>query len=340
MPAAIIGRAKDGYDIHSGTSEGIALTLSFLIGFTLVSSLPSGSRLPAFGALYHGQSQVQKTSDPDQTGSDGETTETPQKPVTSRKPNTNGRVMVLMYHHILEGDNTMFRSARKFRRDLENLRNMGFRPVSMTEYVTNTMKLPKGASPVVITFDDAHINQFRYLRDGKTIDPNCAVGIWLKFAKEHPDFPVKGMWYVLPDLWHQPKLAKKKIDALVSWGSEIGNHTVHHKDLRKLSEEQVKEEIAGLSDLLEKHGITKIHFAPPYGSYPANRQLVKEFEFKGKTYKLESSVLAGSAPSLSPNDKRFDPYRIWRVHGNGREMGIDDYLNQAKAGKWQPYVAK
>ena len=52
------------------------------------------------------------------------------------------------------------------------------------------INLPRGASPVVFTFDDATEGQFRYLeKDGKpVIDPDCAVGILEEFSRKHPDF--------------------------------------------------------------------------------------------------------------------------------------------------------
>jgi peptidoglycan/xylan/chitin deacetylase (PgdA/CDA1 family) len=259
--------------------------------------------------------------------------------VTERKPNLNGKVFVVMYHHIREGSNAMFRSPSKFKQDLENLYKMGFRPVTISEYVGNRMNLAPGASPVVMTFDDAHPNQFSFLKDGR-IDPKCAVGIWAEFAKTHPDFPVKGTFYTLPVMWGQHKLIKKKIDMLHSWGSEIGNHTYNHKFLSHLSDDQVKAEIAKQNDLLVSYGIPpNMPFCPPYGEYPKNRSLVKSFVYNGKTYRHSSACMAWDSPALSPNDKKFDRYKFERLHGNGRAMGIDYWLDKVKKGKVQVYVA-
>jgi peptidoglycan/xylan/chitin deacetylase (PgdA/CDA1 family) len=260
--------------------------------------------------------------------------------VSKRPANTNGRVMVVMYHHIREGGNAMYRSASKFRKDLERLYTMGFRPVTMTEMVNNKMSLAPGASPVVITFDDAHDNQFQIRKDG-TIDPNCAVGIWKAFAERHPDFPVKGTWYVLPVLWGQKELRQKKIEMLESWGSEIGNHTVNHRDLRKLGEDAIKSELGNMNLKLASMGVPKdMPFCPPYGSYPRNKALLKSFKFKGQVIHHSSACLAGSCPSPSPeNVKKFNRYEVPRVHGNGRGLGIDDWLNKIQTGEWKAYVA-
>jgi peptidoglycan/xylan/chitin deacetylase (PgdA/CDA1 family) len=261
--------------------------------------------------------------------------------VTNRPANKMGRVMVVMYHHIANNSTgPMYRSREKFRRDLENLYKEGYRPVTMTEYVENRMKLPPGASPVVMTFDDSHPNQFAILKNGQ-VDPKCGVGIWMDFARTHPDFPVKATWFVLPILWGQHDLRKKKIDMLVAMGSEIGNHTIHHLDLRKLSDEKVKTEIGGMHKLLVDLGVNpKMPFCPPYGSYPKSPILMKMFRYQGGLVAHSSACYAGWRPSASPEDKKhFGRYKVDRVHGNGAKFGVDDWLAIAKAGGFKPYVA-
>lgn len=261
-------------------------------------------------------------------------------PVVASKSNLNGKVFIVMYHHIKEGNNLMYRSAKKFRGDLERMYRMGFRPVTVTDYVNNRMRVPSGKTPVVITFDDAHDNQFHIRKDG-SIDPACAVGIWKKFSEEHPDFPVVGTWYVLPNLWGQESLQRKKIQMLQEWGSEIGNHTVHHGDLRKMSDASVMAELAGMNLKLQKLGVpANMPFCPPYGSFPKNRALLKSFKYKGQTIQHSSACQAGWCPAFSPNDKKnFSKYFMLRLHGNGREYGIDWWLNEVEAGRCKVYKA-
>ena len=259
--------------------------------------------------------------------------------VSNRPANPKGKVFVIMYHHIREGANPMFRSASKFRQDLENLYNAGFRPVTVTEYVENRMILGPGASPVVITFDDAHPNQFQLRKDG-SIDPRTAVGIWSEFSKTHPDFPVKGTWYMLPVMWGQKALREKKVKMILEMGSELGNHTYNHKFLSKQNDEVVKSEIAKMNDLLVKCGIpANMPLCPPYGEYPKNKSLVKSFSWRGKTYNHSSACLAWDAPALSPEDSKFNKYKFERLHGNSYSMGIDYWLARLKAGKVKPFVS-
>jgi peptidoglycan/xylan/chitin deacetylase (PgdA/CDA1 family) len=260
--------------------------------------------------------------------------------VSNRPANVKGRVMVIMYHHIANGKGPMFRNPTQFRGDLERLYKMGFRPVTMTEYIENRMPLGKGASPVIMTFDDAHPNQFKYKSDG-TVDPNCAVGIWTSFAKKHPDFPVKATWYVLPVMWGQKSLIQKKVDFLIAQGGEIGNHTYHHKDLRKLSTEAIKSEIGSMYNFLRKYNVpANMPFCPPYGSYPKARELFKSFKYKGGTVSHNSACWAGSMPAVSPNDpKKLRKYDVARVHGNGAGLGVSDWLNKLQSKQWTAYVA-
>ena len=75
----------------------------------------------------------------------------------------------------------------------------GYRPVTVSEVVDKKIDLPAGLSPVVFTFDDAGPSQFSYIDHNGTleIDPNSAVGIWLAFHKEHPDWRNKATFCML-----------------------------------------------------------------------------------------------------------------------------------------------
>lgn len=258
--------------------------------------------------------------------------------VTNRPGNTNGKVMILEYHSISLKEARWDRSVSKFKQDLERLYKMGFRPVTVTEYLTNKMTIPPGSSPVVFTFDDANPSQFRYLKDG-SIDPNCAVGIMKEFADRHPDFPVKATWYVLPVMFWQPESVKKKVDQLHAWGSELASHTITHPRLKSLTDEQVKSELvrsfSNLSALGEK---LPVSLALPFGILPRNTALLKGFSYKGKSYTVTGVMMAGAAPAPAPTDKKLNIYRIPRVQGIDGDYGIKYYLDKFEKGAMKPYV--
>ncbi len=260
--------------------------------------------------------------------------------VSNRPPNVKGKVFIVEYHHIRTGKNNYFRSPAEFRGDLERLYKDGFRPCTVSAYLANKMDLAPGASPVVFTFDDAIPTQIRLLPDGK-LDPNCALGIWQDFARTHPDFPIRATFYVLPDvMWGQPKLTKRKVALVRRLGCELGNHTVTHPILKKLSDEKVKWEIATATDDLVKLGTPlPVSLALPFGISPKNKQLLHSFEYNGQTYAMKAVLLVGAEPARSPLDPKFDRYRIPRVQAYNSELGINEWLDKFEAGKVKVYVA-
>ena len=258
--------------------------------------------------------------------------------VTDRAPNRAGKVLVLMYHKVGEKESNMVRSIQNFKNDLLRMYNMGFRPVTLQEYVTNTMVLPAGASPVVITFDDSHPSQFTYLKDG-SIDPNCAVGIWLEFAKKHEDFPVKGTFFILPNgPFGQTKLRTQKLAFLASRGSEIGSHTMTHTALNKLTDDEVRKELGESYDYIKRIGFTARSIATPYGIAPKNRSLLERFEWNNQRYGYDNICLAGAGPAPSPLSKQLDRARIPRIKSYDGTLGVTYWLNRISNEVVEPYV--
>lgn len=259
--------------------------------------------------------------------------------VTDRPGNEKGSVLILEYHHVKQGKGDMFRAPEQFAKDLERLYMMGFRPVTVSEYLADDMTLAPGASPVVMTFDDSNPSQFQIREDG-SVDPKCAVGMWMAFAEKHPDFPVKGTFYVLPDvMWGQSKLVAKKVAMLREWGSELGSHTVSHPQLKRLSDEQVKQELAGAIDALEKYGERlPVSVALPFGISPKNKDLLKGFEYRGKRYAMKAAMLVGANPAPAPGDAKLNRYRIPRIQAYPGEAGSDYWLGLAEKGKLKVYV--
>jgi hypothetical protein len=260
--------------------------------------------------------------------------------VTNRPANTKGRVFVVEYHHIQAKKGDMYRSPKEFRQDLERLYKLGFRPCTVSQYLDDKMDMPPGATPAVFTFDDSNPSQLQLRPDG-SVDPNCGVGIWMDFAKEHPDFPVRATFYVLPDvMWGQPKMLDKKLAVLKELGCEMGSHTVTHPILRKLSDEKVKEEFAGAIDHLEKLGVPQpVSLALPFGVSPKNKALTHEFDYKGKHYTMKAAFLVGAEPAPAPTDPKLDRYRIPRIQAYNGVCSLNEWLDKLEKGQVKPYVA-
>ena len=295
-----------------------------------------GRRDPATGDLAQAPSRAARPSlGPKAVPHAGDRLAASKAPVSNRPANHKGVTLVGEWHHIAVGRTTMHRSPEAFRKDLERLDRMGFRPVTARDWLAGRMDLAKGASPVVMTFDDANPDQFQLLPDG-TVDPKCGVGIWLDFAKTHPDFPVKGTFFVLPTMWGQPSMVEKKLALLRGWGCEVANHTITHVPLRKQTDERVKKEIGDAAIALAKLGEKgPFDLAYPLGSTPKNIALLKGFPYKSGKITVASGFLVGANPSATPPK---DLYHIPRIQATTGDYGLDDWLDKVQKGSVKVYV--
>ena len=261
----------------------------------------------------------------------------PKARVSDRPGNTDGVVFIAMYHRVMDPESPFVRTRANFLKDLKRLYDMGFRPVLLTEYLDNKMDLAPGASPVVMTWDDSTENQFNYLPDG-TLDPDCAVAIWQSFAKDHPDFPVKGSFYANAN-GPFVKDGPKKIKQLLDWGCEVDSHTMTHPQLSKLTDEGVMKEMAGMQDYLRERGVANPRvLCLPFGIRPKNRALLKSFVYNGKTYRHEAALLVGANPAPSPNDPKRDPFALPRIQAYDGPYGLTFWLDLVEKGQVHPYV--
>lgn len=249
-------------------------------------------------------------------------------PRPTAKPSL-GQVMILEYHSIGDYEDYLLRSAENFRAEMEYLREHGYTPANLNEMAEGFPNLSPGTKPVIITFDDSDISQFRYLDDG-SLDPDSAVGILYDIHQQHPDqWPLKATFYVLLDvngpqriLFGQPESAEKKLNWLVEQGFEVGSHTISHFDLATGNGYQVQYQLGESQRLLEeKIPDYKVRsFAVPFGSFPLNPDLLEEGVWEGRPYTYTSNVMAWGGPALSPYDPDFDSYYIFRIVAEPNEI--------------------
>ncbi|MBI4242408.1 MAG: polysaccharide deacetylase family protein [Candidatus Rokubacteria bacterium] len=237
--------------------------------------------------------------------------------------NELGKIMILEYHQIAEPEARWARTPANLRRDLERLRERGYRLVGLNDVLDGRFSLPAGTSPVVLTFDDSSPGQFRYVdKNGRLeIDPDCAVGILEAFARAHPEFGVTATFYVLPGaaqphrLFGQPEHEGRKLQYLVSRGFEIGNHTLWHANLSKYPEAVVRKQLAHAQQWIQRlvPGYRLRTLALPMGAYPKELEWAIRGSVDGVSYHHDAllQVAGGAAPS--PFSRRFDPYRLPRI---------------------------
>jgi len=259
------------------------------------------------------------------------------------KPNEVGKIMIIMYHNIGNEESTWSRHYSNFKKDLETLYKKNYRLISMKDFIDNNIDIPAGYTPVIITFDDGLEGQFSFIRkaDGINIHPNCAVRILESFNEQHPDFGKKAVFYInsYPVAFGQPEFVKEKLNYLVKNGMEIGNHTYSHKNLAKITPEEIKEEI-GKNIAMIKKSVPEYEvcsLALPYGGIPKNLAVVAKGNWGEIKYKNKSILLVGAEPALPPNHVAFDPLKIPRIRGS--ERYLQKWLEYFDANPRERYVS-
>lgn len=256
-------------------------------------------------------------------------------------PDETGVVPILEYHDVSATERYLGRSYENFEQDLERLYDEGYRPVNLSEYLSNRIDLPPGKSPVILTFDDARRSQFNYLEDG-TLDPNCAIAMLRSFHETHPDWAIKGTFFVLPRCaFEQKETANKKLRLLVAWGCELGNHTLTHRLLHRLSDAQVEKEIGACAAMLHEivPGQIVDTLAFPGGHAPRHSRLIASGEYKGFHYVNRAGFLAAFEPAPAPVAVNQDRMHIERILACEDVGGITYWLNRIKRGETRRYVS-
>jgi peptidoglycan/xylan/chitin deacetylase (PgdA/CDA1 family) len=248
----------------------------------------------------------------------------------SLPPNELGRVMILEYHKIDRPENRWTRTPENFRRDLQRLWERGYRLVKLGDFLDGKIVLPRGTSPVILTFDDSSPGQFRYVqRQGEwVIDRECAVGILEAFARAHPGFGHAATFYVLPGadppnrLFNQPALATRKLAYLATNGYEIGNHTLWHANLSRYPEPVVRSQIATAQEWIQQHvpGYRPRTLALPMGAYPRQTRWAEVGDVNGKSYRHDAILMVAGGAAPSPFAKSFDPYHLPRIQAVEHEI--------------------
>ena len=274
--------------------------------------------------------------------------------------NELGKVPVMMYHgisHLLDSDTAYTkgnidssgynRTTESFNRDLEFYYSEGYEMIRLIDYVNGDINTSYGKSPIVLTFDDGHKNNFNVLgldeNGNLEIDPNCAVGILEKFKKKYPDFNVTATFFLNGGLFGQKEYNEQILNWLVDNGYDIGNHTKNHANLKEISGTKVEEEIGYMYELFDKIikdkyvNIIALPFGNPTNKDHENFKYVLSSKYNGKTYNTLSALRVGWEPNVSPYSKDFDINFIKRVRAwdnNGVEFDIEMVFNSLKKTKY------
>lgn len=239
------------------------------------------------------------------------------------KPNEVGKIMVLLYHDFEDyrffssySYNTTF---KKFKSDLEYLYKNNYIPISKNELLTGNFNVPKGKTPVLLTFDDGTKTQVSFnLKDNKLIlKENTMAYIFLEFSKQHPEFPLHGLIFINKNPFPGDGTVNQRIVETLNLGFDIGNHTWSHKKLNKLTTEKMQEEFGKIQELLNEAkpgyilNVASMPFGIPYG------QDTEQFVYKGNynniSYENRIVFKSGASPIESPYNIKYRSLRLPRI---------------------------
>ncbi|MCF7866347.1 hypothetical protein K9L67_01865 [Candidatus Woesearchaeota archaeon] len=240
------------------------------------------------------------------------------------------KMPVFMFHRTGYSGQRYELSPIELKTIFSNLYNNNYYAITFKEYVTGNLRnVPIGKKPYLITFDDAHKSQFKYIKGTKIIDPNSAIAIMDSFFKTHENSGKGAVFFQSAYGIHKEFLyffgdeetAKEKHDYLIDNGYWIASHTTTHVDLRKISLKKTKEEILTIDALLEKE--TTINYektaenfgmrslARPYGAVEKNKKIE---EFLNKKYDMIMNAIGGR--DYLPKSENFDRYHIKRIEAD------------------------
>lgn len=203
-------------------------------------------------------------------------------------------VPVLMYHHIRDyeaandpiGTNLSV-PMNNFKEQLDYLKNNNYTTITFSDLISFPVKkLPE--KPIIITLDDGYTDAYDAF---KLLKSNGQIAVF----------------YIISSFVDSPEyLSKENIIEISNSGMEVASHTVTHRDLTKLTTEELKKEITDSKVVLENIiGKGVISFCYPAGKYD---QIVNK-EVIGAGY-LTATTTQNAISSTSENKFLISRLRI------------------------------
>jgi peptidoglycan/xylan/chitin deacetylase (PgdA/CDA1 family) len=213
------------------------------------------------------------------------------------------RFPVLMYHNIHPDTSIISISPETFSHQIEWLYKQGYKALGLSfliDHMRNGKEIPDNS--IFLTFDDGYAGLHKYVFP-KLLRYGFSSTIFLVsgYCGQNNDWPGQ-----LSNIPRMPLLSWDQIQEMDEHGIEFGAHTASHPKLDELKPDEIKEEIRGSKELIEKrlgHKITS--FAYPYGRFNGTVKGIVEGEFLGAC----STIVGFVNPSS-------DPYVIERIDIN------------------------
>lgn len=186
------------------------------------------------------------------------------KTVTSEMAETGSKVRILNYHKVEDLPISLSISPADFERQMAFLADEGFHAISPDElYLALTEGAPLPEKSVLITFDDGYADNYKN-----------AFPILKKYGFKATIFVITDLVGEKPHYitWEQAR-------EMEAYGISIESHTVTHRSMTELSDDQLKEELTASKAFIEG----KLNKEVRYFSYPTG------------TYNLHVAELARAA---------------------------------------------
>jgi hypothetical protein len=340
--------------------SALLLVLSIILTTGCTSNLYTGKESSQSTSTYSNDTSAQSASGAatsSQASGDTTTAGNTQKQDAAAidysqvKPDESGQIMVVMFHNFVEvypkGNNDYTTTFSEFEKLLQELYQKKYRLISFNDMLNNNIDVPAGCIPMVFTFDDGTSGQFNLIeKDGKlVVNPKSAVGIMEAFNEKHPDFGLKGTFYVnlgVQATFKGEGTMPDRLKYLIDKGFEIGNHTKTHVSLPSVKTSQkMLEEVGGNQKLMNEFvpGYSFKTFSLPFGNASKGlKEYVIQGNYEGTEYIHSAVVLVGANPSPSPISKKFNPLAVPRVRSTGMKKVDCDlawWLDALKKGNSQ-----
>ena len=154
-------------------------------------------------------------------------------------------VPILMYHHVAptrRGSDLLWVARSQFARELAYLHDHGYHAVTLQQVYQCWMRgtaLP--TRPVVLSFDDGYLDQYRYAAP---------------LLRRYGDTAVLNL--IVDNLGRSLTIAM--VSRMAASGWEIDSHTITHRNLTRLSPATVAYELKGSRDLLQRYFQAPVEF--------------------------------------------------------------------------------
>jgi hypothetical protein len=250
------------------------------------------------------------------------------------RPDESGEIPIVMFHNFIEdlnntNDNYWTTSYDEFEKLLETLYYNNFRLISMRDFIDHNISVPAGKFPMVFTFDDGTPGQYNLIEvDGKLeVNPKSAVGVMLKFHEKHPEFGLKGVFYLNMDkenkTFEGAGSLKERLGILLGYGFEVGNHSWGHVKFGELKEKaEINERLGKNQKYLEGiiDGLKFYSLALPHG-IEAPEALTGDMisgKYEGVQYINETIMAVGFLPSVPSIHTEYNPSYVRRIRSQGK----------------------